>query len=299
MSRAGGRYRGTYVLERVPRGRYVVEQARATVDDPFGLARMDVDLDARGSLLVYPRLVHARPALLRERRPRPGRPAAAAAPPVRLRSPLRARVRAGGVAPEGALEDDGAPRAADGEGARGRATRRDRGHSRRGRERSGRGQLRRAGARRRLDPACARVPRPAGGAHRQLGDSADGPRHLARRRLAGGAGDPRRGGAGRQAAGRGAALARGRACLAGGGDGRDHGAALRRARVQARPAGALGPGSQRRLDRHGELRGAADEGRARAAPASGGGRRRRRHPPRRLAGRRARARRPRLRSAHG
>ena len=45
------------MLERVPRGRYVVEQARATVDDPFGLARMDVELDARGSLLVYPRLV--------------------------------------------------------------------------------------------------------------------------------------------------------------------------------------------------------------------------------------------------
>ena len=57
MSRAGGGYRGTYVLERVPRGRYVVEEARATVDDPFGLARMDVELDARGSLLVYPRLV--------------------------------------------------------------------------------------------------------------------------------------------------------------------------------------------------------------------------------------------------
>jgi uncharacterized protein (DUF58 family) len=57
LSRTGIGYRGTYVLERVPRGRYVVEQARATVDDPFGLARMDVELDARGSLLVYPRLV--------------------------------------------------------------------------------------------------------------------------------------------------------------------------------------------------------------------------------------------------
>ena len=57
LSRTGTGYRGTYVLERVPRGRYVVEQARATVDDPFGLARMDVELDARGSLLVYPRLV--------------------------------------------------------------------------------------------------------------------------------------------------------------------------------------------------------------------------------------------------
>ena len=57
LARTGTGYRGTYVLERVPRGRYVVEQARATVDDPFGLARMDVELDARGSLLVYPRLV--------------------------------------------------------------------------------------------------------------------------------------------------------------------------------------------------------------------------------------------------
>lgn len=57
LSRAGRFYRGTYVLERVPRGRYVVEEARATIEDPFGLARAEVDLDARGSLLVYPRLV--------------------------------------------------------------------------------------------------------------------------------------------------------------------------------------------------------------------------------------------------
>jgi uncharacterized protein (DUF58 family) len=41
----------------VPRGRYEVESARATIDDPFGLARAEVELDARGSLLVYPRLV--------------------------------------------------------------------------------------------------------------------------------------------------------------------------------------------------------------------------------------------------
>lgn len=57
LTRAGGGYRGTYVLERVPRGRYVVEAARAAIDDPFGLARAELDLDARGSLLVYPRLV--------------------------------------------------------------------------------------------------------------------------------------------------------------------------------------------------------------------------------------------------
>ena len=57
LRRAGRGYRGTYVLERVPRGRYVVEAARATIDDPFGLARSEVDLAAGGSLLVYPRLV--------------------------------------------------------------------------------------------------------------------------------------------------------------------------------------------------------------------------------------------------
>ena len=57
LARTGRGYRGTYVLERVPRGRYVVDEARATIDDPFGLARAEVDLDARGSLLVYPRLV--------------------------------------------------------------------------------------------------------------------------------------------------------------------------------------------------------------------------------------------------
>lgn len=57
LSRAGRGYRGTYVLERVARGRYEVEAARATIDDPFGLARAEVDLDTRGSLLVYPRLV--------------------------------------------------------------------------------------------------------------------------------------------------------------------------------------------------------------------------------------------------
>jgi uncharacterized protein (DUF58 family) len=57
LSRASGSYRGTYVLEAVPRGRYVVEGVHATIDDPFGLARAELDLDARGSLLVYPRLV--------------------------------------------------------------------------------------------------------------------------------------------------------------------------------------------------------------------------------------------------
>ena len=57
LRRAGAVHRGTYVLERVPRGRYVFEEARARIDDPFGLARAEVDLAAGGALLVYPRLV--------------------------------------------------------------------------------------------------------------------------------------------------------------------------------------------------------------------------------------------------
>ena len=57
LRRAGRVHRGTYVLERLARGRYVVEEARATIDDPFGLAQEEVQLDTGGSLLVYPRLV--------------------------------------------------------------------------------------------------------------------------------------------------------------------------------------------------------------------------------------------------
>jgi uncharacterized protein (DUF58 family) len=57
LRRAGAMHRGTYVLERVPRGRYVVEDVRATIEDPFGLARVELDLATGGALLVYPRLV--------------------------------------------------------------------------------------------------------------------------------------------------------------------------------------------------------------------------------------------------
>jgi uncharacterized protein (DUF58 family) len=58
LRRDGRAYRGTYVVERVPRGRYVVEEAEATIEDPFGLAHAEVELPAGGSLVVYPRLVH-------------------------------------------------------------------------------------------------------------------------------------------------------------------------------------------------------------------------------------------------
>lgn len=57
LRRDGRAYRGTYVLERVPRGRYVVESTEAVIADPFGFARTDVALSPGGSVVVYPRLV--------------------------------------------------------------------------------------------------------------------------------------------------------------------------------------------------------------------------------------------------
>jgi uncharacterized protein (DUF58 family) len=45
------------VLERVPRGRYVPERSIAAIEDPFGLARSDVEVAGGGALVVYPRLV--------------------------------------------------------------------------------------------------------------------------------------------------------------------------------------------------------------------------------------------------
>ena len=47
----------SYVLERLPRGRYVFEQSVAAVEDPLGLARVEGPVEAPGALLVYPRLV--------------------------------------------------------------------------------------------------------------------------------------------------------------------------------------------------------------------------------------------------
>src|SRR5918994_4927729 len=52
----GRRLSVRYVLERLPRGRYVFEEVRAELADPFGLERAVVSLPAPGALLVYPRL---------------------------------------------------------------------------------------------------------------------------------------------------------------------------------------------------------------------------------------------------
>ena len=57
LRRRGRRLRVRYVLERLPRGRYVFEDVRAELADPFGLERAIVRLPAPGALLVYPRLV--------------------------------------------------------------------------------------------------------------------------------------------------------------------------------------------------------------------------------------------------
>ena len=52
-----GRLRGVYILDRVPRGRYPIESAKAVLEDPFGLERVEIGLPAGESVLVYPRLV--------------------------------------------------------------------------------------------------------------------------------------------------------------------------------------------------------------------------------------------------
>jgi uncharacterized protein (DUF58 family) len=52
-----GRLRGGYRIEGVPRGRYAVESVDAVLEDPFGLERVEINLPAGESLLVYPRLV--------------------------------------------------------------------------------------------------------------------------------------------------------------------------------------------------------------------------------------------------
>jgi uncharacterized protein (DUF58 family) len=49
--------RGAYTLKSLPRGRYAFVDARAIVEDAFGLQRVEVPLAAPATLLVHPRLV--------------------------------------------------------------------------------------------------------------------------------------------------------------------------------------------------------------------------------------------------
>lgn len=57
LTRHGRILRGRLALERLPRGRYALEEANAIVEDPFGLERATVGLPAQHALLVLPRLV--------------------------------------------------------------------------------------------------------------------------------------------------------------------------------------------------------------------------------------------------
>jgi len=48
---------GGYTLPRVARGRYAIESSSVVLEDPFGLARAEVEVTRPDALLVYPRLV--------------------------------------------------------------------------------------------------------------------------------------------------------------------------------------------------------------------------------------------------
>src|SRR5438034_2085828 len=51
------RGKASYVLERLPRGRYAFEDTTAVIEDPLGFDRVELPLPTPGALLVYPRLV--------------------------------------------------------------------------------------------------------------------------------------------------------------------------------------------------------------------------------------------------
>ena len=57
LERHGHKLSARYVLQALPRGRYTFTEARAVLDDPFGLERVEQPLAGEGTLLVYPRLV--------------------------------------------------------------------------------------------------------------------------------------------------------------------------------------------------------------------------------------------------
>lgn len=57
LRRDGRRLHGDYVLDALPRGRYVVESVEVVVDDPFGLERLVRPARAPAAIVVHPRLV--------------------------------------------------------------------------------------------------------------------------------------------------------------------------------------------------------------------------------------------------
>ena len=60
-----GRLQARYTLRALPRGRYTFDDARAVLEDPFGIERRESVLGGKASLLVYPRLVEL-PSLFSE-----------------------------------------------------------------------------------------------------------------------------------------------------------------------------------------------------------------------------------------
>ena len=143
----------------VPRGRYRIEKTAALVEDAFGLERSERPLAEAGALIVYPRLTELE-RLFSEtgEHARDGRRLLLQRPSGFDLHSVRDYV-AGRLAPQGALAVDGAPRAVDGEGARGLSARRRRGRARRV-ARLSRARVRRRRARGRLDPADVRAAQP-------------------------------------------------------------------------------------------------------------------------------------------
>src|SRR6266540_5760939 len=167
-----GRLRGSYRIDGVPRGRYAVESVDAVLEDPFGLERVELKLPAGESLLVYPRLVDL-DGLFSDSGAR-----ALEGRRLLLRRPTgfdlhSVRAYEQGVATARPLAFDRQARSADGEGARRRPARRDRGAVGRRRERCrrrrSRFELRAPGASCRLALEVACQQGPAGSADRQLG----------------------------------------------------------------------------------------------------------------------------------
>jgi uncharacterized protein (DUF58 family) len=121
LRRKGRRLVITYVLRNVRRGRYAFTDSRLELSDPFGLQRITVPLQAPGALLVYPRVVRLERLFsesgahgLDGRRLLLRRPTGYDLHSVREYEQGES---------QGALALDRTPRPADGEGARGCATR--------------------------------------------------------------------------------------------------------------------------------------------------------------------------------
>ena len=56
VPREGHRLQTAYRIERAPRGRYLFSGAEVSIEDPFGLSRVQQPLPDTGALVVYPRL---------------------------------------------------------------------------------------------------------------------------------------------------------------------------------------------------------------------------------------------------